>query len=164
MRIAIKKINYYSQFIAAFTLGILLFMTVVDVFLRNAFFIYMRGTYEITQMLMSIIVFMAVGYSHDKKEHVVIDIVYEHLSHVKKWVLSLVSSLFFLAITSTMTWVVFQFALRQMDKGDHTSSLQIPMWPMAMLGAFGMFMFSLSVIGDMIFIIKDRGVLTLDAG
>jgi len=123
MRIAIKKINYYSQFIAAFTLALLLFMTVVDVLLRNAFFIYLRGTYELTQILMSVIVFMAVGYSHDHKEHVVIDILYEHLPRAQKWVLSLISSLIFLAINATMTWVVFQFALRQLAQGDHTSSL-----------------------------------------
>ena len=162
MRNVIKAINKCANYISAFVLACLMLLIVADIFLRNVFFFFIPGVFELTQILLSVIVFMAVAYAHDNKEHVVIDVVYDLLPRGGKWILSLLSSVVFLALNVVVGWYVLQFAIAQIGRGDHTSTLGVPLWPMSMLGALGMFLFCLSVIGDIIYIIKDKGVLTLD--
>jgi len=140
-----------------------MFMTVTDIFLRNIFMIFLPGVFELTQFLLCMIVFCAAAYAQDNGAHVCIDVIYGVLPRVGKWVISLVSSIFFLAINIVMTYFVFQLALAQIERGDFTSSLEIPWWTVSMLASVGMFLFTLSVVCDLIFIIKDKGVLTIDA-
>jgi len=162
MRAAIKKINKSANYIGATVLALMMFLIVADIVLRNVLMFFIPGVFELTQLFLSVIVFMGVAYAQDNCEHVYIDILYENIPRAAKWVFSLISSLLFLGINIVMFRFVLAFAIAQISRGDHTSTLQVPFWPISMLAAAGMLLFCLSVIGDLIFIIKDRGVLSLD--
>ena len=163
MRNVIKRVSKSANYISGFVLAILMFLIVADIILRNTLFIFIPGVFELTQILLTMIVFFAVAYAHDNGEHVVIDVIYENMPRLGKWIFSLLSSMLYLGINAVLTWYVMQFGVAQIARGDYTSTLQVPLWPISMLGAVGMLLYCCSVIGDLIYIIKDRGVLTIDA-
>jgi len=63
MRKVLKKIGACSRYIAAFTLAALLLLTVLDVFLSNAFLIFIPGVFGLTKVLLPIIVFFAAAHT-----------------------------------------------------------------------------------------------------
>jgi len=163
MRKIIKKINKIAVHVSAFVLILMMFMVVADILLRNVFTLFIPGVFGLTQLFLSVIVFMSVAYAQDHYEHVYIDILYEAFPRTGKWVFSLISSILFLGINIVLTYYVLQFAIAQIDRGEYVSTLRFPLWPVSMIGAFGMFLFCLSVIGDIVYVVKDRGVLTLES-
>ncbi|MCL2226189.1 MAG: TRAP transporter small permease [Oscillospiraceae bacterium] len=162
MRNTIKTINKFANLISAFLLAGLTLLIVANIFLRNVFFIFVPGVFELTQIFLSIIAFFAVAYAHDNKAHCVVEALYKVLPRAGKWFFSLVSSLFFLATACVVGGSVFHLAITQISNTDHTMALRIPLWPFSMLGALGILLFCLSLIGDLVYIIKDREVLTND--
>ena len=63
MRRIIEKIQLYSRYVAASLLALLLSLTVLDVFLQYAFLIYIPGVFDVSKLLLSLIVLFAfVGY------------------------------------------------------------------------------------------------------
>jgi TRAP-type C4-dicarboxylate transport system permease small subunit len=134
-------------------------LTVVDIILRNVSDYFVPGAFELVYITVCIIVFASVAYANDKKGHVVIDFVYEKFSRKGKWVVSIFSSLVLLGISAVVTWQIYLFLLRQQAANDISSWFQIPMWTLAALGTIAMFLHCLSVIADLIWIIKDKGVL-----
>jgi len=137
-------------------------MTATDIFLRNVFFVFLPGVFELMQLGLSLVVFLSVAHAQDNYEHVYIDVLYEALPRPGKRFFSFLSSILYLAVNGLLTYYVYSFAIAQISRGNHSATLEIPLWPISMIAAFGMFLYCLSVIGDLIYIIKDREVLTLD--
>jgi len=134
---------------------------VIDLFLRNVFLVFIPGVFDFTQILLSLIIFMALAYAHEKKQ-VVFDAIYNIFPQTLKWVFSLISSIFVLAIGIIIGRSLVQFAIVNLDQAQ-TLTLRIPLAPITLLGAVGILLFCFSVVGDLIFIIKDRGVLRYDS-
>lgn len=137
---------------------ILMLMTVIDVVLRKWFNLPISGSYELTQIMLSLIVLFAFGYANDYKEHVVIDIFYTKMPYGMKKFCSILTALLALVMTAVLTFVVFRQGIRLMASGGITFSLKIPLWPFAMIGSVGFFGYFLSIVCDILFIFMDRKV------
>lgn|GEM_PF-947871 len=163
VRDTIRALNKCAVYFSAVLLGIMLLLIVLEIFLRNVFFVFIPGVFELTQVFLSVCFFMAVAYANDKREHVVTEVLYKRLPKSAKWILSLISSLLFLIITGVLGWFVLQFALGQFGTGEHTMRLSIALWPFAIFGTIGLLLLCLSVVTDLVCIIKDREVLSVDS-
>ncbi len=161
MRSTIKRINYYVQYVAGFTLVGLMLLTVSDVVLRRFFNKPISGSYELTCVLLTFIVFFGVGYAQDFKEHVVIDLLYDLLPRKGRRIISYLSSILYLAMVLLITWVVFKYGIKLIDTHATTAILKIPHWPIVLVAVFGLISYALSVIGDLL-LLKDGGVLSHD--
>ena len=159
MRKVIRKVTHIYQYIGVFLVAVILFLTVLDIILRNLFTSFVPGVFETVYVSLSLTVFASVAFTQDEKLHVVIDFIYERLPRLGKWILSLISSLLFLGIVSVTTWQIYRFALRQMAANETTSWFRIPLWTTSVFAAIGMFLLAFSIIADLIYIIKDKGVL-----
>ena len=162
LRKVIKKINYYLNYVSSFFLAFLMLMTVADVISRKVFNSPIMGTYELTLLLITIVVYLGFAHSNDFKEHVVIDVLYEVLPNAGKMVFSLISSLLNLALASIMCYAVYNYIFRLYASGGVTASLKIPLWPFAVVAVVGLVGLILSIIGDFILIIVERKVLSND--
>lgn len=160
-RKVIKKINSCAQYISGAALMILMGLTVVDVIYRQLLNRSLSGTFELTTILLTFIVFFALAYANDHKEHVVIDVVYNAVPRLGKKILSYFSTLINLGIVCLMCWYVFDYGVSLIAKNATTSTLHIPIWPIVFLGGIGMIFYVLSVVGDLIFVIKG-GVMSHD--
>lgn len=163
MRKIVRIINKIANYFGAFILGCMMFMIVADIFLRNAFSFVIPGTFELTQVFLCMVVFFSAAYAQDRKDHVVIEFVYDLMPRAGKWVVSLISSLIFLGICIVMTKYIYDFAVYQISRGNFTSTLEIPLFYFSFVATFGMALLCLAVFCDLIFIIKDREVLSIDA-
>ena len=161
MRETIKKINYYLQYISVVTMVGLMLMTVADVIMRSFMNRPISGSYELTNLVLTFIVFFGVGYAQHFKEHVVIDVVYERLPHKGRRFISILSSLIYLAITLLICWVVFDYGRTLVSTNASTAILKIPLWPVAMIAAIGLIGYILAIISDLL-LIKEGGVLSND--
>ncbi|MCL2365432.1 MAG: TRAP transporter small permease [Oscillospiraceae bacterium] len=162
MRTAISTLNKCAIYISALVLFCLLLLVIADVLLRNIFFTFIPGVFELTQIFSSVIVFMAIAFTQYNKEHVAAQLFSKTLKHHGKIIFSLISSLLFLVISGVTFWFIFQFAIAQFSRADSTLILNIHLGIISIIGALGMFLFCLSVIGDLMFIIKDKEVLQFD--
>jgi len=163
MKNTIPALSKYAMYVSACLVGAVMFLIVLDVFLRNSFMVFIPGVFELTQILLSLIVFMALAYTNDKKQHIVVGALYKILPRAGKWIFSLIASLFTLIIIVIIGWFILQLAITQAGNGDHTPILRIVLWPFTILSVVGMLLFALSVVGDLIFILKDREVLPIDS-
>ena len=159
MRNAIKVVNKYAMYFSACLVGAIMFLIVLDVFLRNSFMVFIPGVFELTQILLSLLVFMSLAYTNDNKKHIAFDAIYKVLPRTGKWVFSLIRTLIMLIVIAFIAWFMRQLAI---DQADRTPILHIMIWPATILGSAGMLMFFLSAVGDLILVIKDREVLSVD--
>jgi len=164
MRKAFRKFNAFLNVISSTLMIILMLMTVTDVVLRKWFGLPFSGSYELTMLMLSLIVLFGFGYANDYKEHVVIDIFYERMPYSLKKFCSILAITLSLVMTAVLTFVVFRQGLRLMASGGITFSLKIPLWPFAMIGSVGFFGYFLSNVCDCLFILKDRKVFGNDPG
>jgi len=162
VRNVIKKINYLLNYISSFLLGGLMLMTVADVVSRRFFNAPIRGTFELTLLTITVIVYLGFAHANDYKEHIVIDVLYDALPHVGKRIFSMISAIISLALSALMAAAVYEHIFRLHASGATSASLQIPMWPIAITAFVGLVALALSFIGDVIFIFHDKGVLSND--
>ena len=162
VRKVIKKINYYLNYVSSFFLAFLMLMTVADVVSRKIFNSPIMGTYELTLLLITIVVYLGFAHANDFKEHVVIDVLYEVLPRAGKFIFSVISSLLNLALACTMCYAIYNYIFRLYASGGVTASLKIPLWPFAVVAVVGMAGLVLSIIGDFILIFVERKVLSND--
>ena len=138
-------------------------MTVADVVSRKFFNRPLTGVYELTLLMITVIVYLGFAHANDYKEHVVIDVLYEILPRAGKKIFSVIASLFNLALASVMCYAIYKYIPRLYASGGTTASLKIPLWPFAVVAVIGMIGLILSFIGDFILIFREGRVLSNDA-
>ncbi len=157
-----KTINHYLQYISGITLVALMFLTVADVIMRSFLNQPISGSYELTCLVLTFIVFFGVGNAQHFKEHVVIDVLYDRLPLKGRRLISFLSSLIYLAITVVMFWVVFKYGRLLINTNATTAIMKIPHWPVVLIASVGLIGYILSIVSDLVFL-KEGGVLSNDA-
>jgi len=141
---------------------ILMLMTVVDVVLRKWFGIPFSGSYELTMIMLSLIVMYGFGYANDFKEHVVIDLFYRKYPENVKKLCSMLVVILTIIMTATLTFVVFRQGVRLYATGEVTFSLKLPKWIFAFIGGFGFIGYFLSALNDFCHVFIEGKVFTND--
>ena len=159
-----KKINYYCAHVSALVLFALLLMTVADVFLRFVFNSPIRGSFELTQMMIPLIVYLSCAHAHDSGDHVVVDVIYEVVPFVAKWVISMLGHIVYLGLMIILSWRLFDLSLDIRSTGAFSSQLELPTWPILMLGAIAIVGYVVSLLFELGTIIFKREVLGDDFG
>jgi len=162
VRKVIKKINYYLNYISSFLLGALMLLTVADVISRRFFNAPIRGTFELTMLTITVIVYLGFAHSNDFKEHIVIDVLYDALPRLGKKVFSIISAAISLALAILMSAAIYEHIFRLYASGATSASLRIPIWPIAITAFVGLIGLALSFIGDLIMIFHEGKVLSND--
>jgi len=157
MKMIIDKAYLFSRYFAAIALALLLFLTVLDVFLSHAFLVFIPGVFEVSALLLSLMVFFGIACAHASYGRYYVGILYKALPRAGKRAVSIICSFLYLGIALVMTGCIVFFAIAQIRRGDHTMALQIPLGIVSTLGAVGMAMYCLSVAGSLVSAIKDRG-------
>ena len=163
MRKIVKKVNFYLAHLSGVALFLLMLLTVADVVLRFTLNRPIPGAFEITEVVIPLMVLFAAAHAHDNGDHVVIDIIYERLPYIPKWIISFISTLIYLAIVVLIGWRLYVHSGNLRLFGAGTSQLQIPHWPILLLGTVAMVGYVVSLILQLFYLIWDRRVLGSDA-
>ena len=122
----------------AFTLGVMMMVTVIDVFGRFFFSRPLEGAFELVGILLVIAGSWGMGYCQLLKGHVRINILTNYFPEKMQGVIMLAAYAIAISMTATITWKTLQrtYAYYHKTLGSVTETLSMPYWP---------FMFALAV-------------------
>lgn len=134
---AIRFVSRWLGYIAAVILGIMMMLTVVDVFFRYILNAPLTGAIEVSELLMVVLVFPALGWIAIERSHIRVDLL------VSTWpprVQLIVEIIILLLTLGTFVIITWQSILESRQVDMTTSLLSIPEAPFhwVMTGGFAM--------------------------
>lgn len=143
-------INRIAHHISAVIMLALMILTVIDVAGRYLFNRPIRGTFELTEFALVLIVFLALGYAQHNDDHVVIDLLYTQFPKSLQQIVYLLSTLISFAVISLMTWRLILYSGRMVAGNYTTAVLRIPLYPLVLAAALGTACFILAILSSLI--------------
>ena len=123
--------GWLTDGLSAFVLFALMVMTCIDVFGREVLNAPLDGATELTQLMMGVIVFAVLPVVSLREEHVTVDLLDKwfprRLAPPRQVILNLLASVT-MAVVCWRVWVIGAF---QVDYGDTTEFLRIPLGPVS---------------------------------
>ena len=123
--------------VSAFVLAFLAVVTFIDVFLRYVFALPFTFSVEMTEQLMGVIVYLAVGLTTHEHAHLAVDLVVGRLRRRVRAALAAIVNLFGLAFLCVVVWRLALHAYSLFEVGVKTQILFWPIWPIAFVMTAG---------------------------
>lgn len=123
--------------IAGGVLLAMMMLTFFDVLARNVIKQPIRGAFELTELLLAVLIFAGLPLLVNADEHVRVDIIRLPLGPTGSRIIASLSQLTSGFLLGGVAYLLWQRALRFAEYGDHTSELGIPIAP---------FLFGVSVL------------------
>lgn len=130
--------------IAGAILFAMMALTAVDVFQRYVIGASIRGSFEITELMMVVLIFAGLPLVSLKDEHVTVDLLDHAMPLLVRRVLRVAAHLVCGAALIGMSWLLWRKAGQVVDYGDVTAALRVTLWP------FVYFMSALSLVTALI--------------
>jgi TRAP-type C4-dicarboxylate transport system permease small subunit len=141
-------VNQFATYIGSIALGLLMFLTVADVLGRYLFNRPVSGTFELTEMLMVPIVFLALGLAQHHNEHIALDLAYTYFPRPVKRGSDVVVDVVNLVVVAAIVWQLYAYSVRMLDGTYTTAVLQLPIHPFVIIAVAGSAAYVLSIICD----------------
>lgn len=130
-----RYLDLYLGGIAAFLLFVLMILTFVDVAGRSVFNAPLPGGYEITELIMGVLIFAGLPVVSWREEHITIDLLDgvtpASLVSYRDIMVNVVSTV----VVGFICWQTWMLAVQLWDDGELTEFLQVPVAPvMYMIG------------------------------
>lgn len=126
----------------------LLAWTVVDIVGRTFFNSPMRGTVELTEVAVVVIVYLGLSHAESRDAHITVDLLYVRLGARAQLALRVFAGIVGLVVIGVMTWRLYLFA-GQLDAGGYTTGiLRLPLYPVALLAVLGATAYGLAVLAN----------------
>lgn len=116
---------------------LMVLVTVADVFLRYIFNMPILGSYEVTELMMVVLVFASLGYTMAMKGHVCVDLVVSRFSAKTQAIIESVTTLLALFLFSMVVWRNVLHAGTVWERNDVSAELFIPLGPFVLFVALG---------------------------
>ena len=139
-------VNRLLTHVGSIALALLMFLTVADVFGRYFLNYPVPGTFELTEMLMVPIVFLALGLAQHHNEHISLDLAYNYFPARVKAGTNILVEVVNLAVVGAVTWQLYEYSVR-MSEGNYTTAvLQLPIHPFVILAIAGTASYVLAIL------------------
>jgi TRAP-type C4-dicarboxylate transport system permease small subunit len=138
----IHHLSRWFAYVATGVLGLMMLLTVADVFMRTFFNSPITGTTEITEFMMVIVVFPALAWCAVTRRHVQVDLL---VSHLPPRVQTIIDSLTLLLALATFVIITWRSLLESIEVQTTTSLLSIPQAPFYWVLTAGFALFCLSI-------------------
>ncbi len=140
------KIIYSLSRLAGYTatgiLGLLMVLTVADV-IGYLFKVPIRGTPELSEFMMVLVVFLALAWCAVTRKHVRVDLIVSHFPPRVQAIFDSITLLATLGLFGIITW---RSVLESMASYDTTSILRLPTAPFYWIMTFGLALFCLAIL------------------
>ena len=132
----LKKINSLQLFMAGCFLVMMIFLTCANILFRQ-FGVPVRGTFEIMGFLGAVIFAFSLGYSHEKKEHLYVSIIFDRFPEKVKKAARVINSLVCIFFFSLVSWQLVKKALVLKNVYEVSETLRIAYYPFILVLSFG---------------------------
>lgn len=144
----LKKICYYLCYVSMFIIVVMMILMSIDA-IGGLFFNYrVKGSYEVVQMILSVVVFTSWGYTQTQHGHIhVVMFIKMFPMKVRFVIFTIVSAL------STVVMVigcmgVYRMILDKMAANERTATLLIPFWPFYAIEFISFIIFAAALFAD----------------
>lgn len=141
-------------YLGAFSLFVMMCLTVADVLGRYVFNAPITGTFELTEFMVLILIFSFLAHAQAKKVHVTVDLFLSRFSKRFRVYVELFNHTLSLALMVLITWIGALRALELKQVAEASPNLGIPTYPFAFFLVFGCFVMCIEYIRDLISIVK----------
>lgn len=148
------KLSRILDHIAGIFLFLVMMLVVFNVLLRSIFNAPITATYDLVGMFTSVGIGLSLAYCAIQKGHIAIDYFIDKFPPGFRLFLDFCThfiSIIFLVIAS---WQLTKLGYNMTITGEKSASAMIPYYPFIYIVAFGMFIFSIIVLLQMVEIIK----------
>jgi TRAP-type C4-dicarboxylate transport system permease small subunit len=147
-------INRFLTHVGSIALAGLMLLTVADVCGRYFLNRPVPGTFELTELFMVFIVFLALGLAQHHNEHISLDLAYNYFSPRLKKYTNILINIVNLTVMAAVTWQLYEYSAR-MSEGDYTTAvLQLPIRPFVVVALAGTAAYMLAILCDLISSVK----------
>lgn len=150
---ALDKFSGLLKAIGAVALTGMMLLTVIDVigrFFKHPIF----GSVEIVGFFAVIVIATALPYTYKAEGHVGVEILVRLLSKKTQLIIDLLTRTLTLALFSLVTWQMFLYANDIYETGEVSMNLEFPIYYIIYLLAFGLLIFSVTIIETIYYDIK----------
>lgn len=113
-------------------------LTFIDVVLRYIFSQPIKGTYELTGLMLVLVVFLGIAYAQDEKLHVAVDVITDRLSPTARLVVETITTILSIGIFGILIWRSFAHVLYLLKVGAiHAPLVPVPSAPFAAIIVLG---------------------------
>jgi TRAP-type transport system small permease protein len=110
-----------------------------------------RGTVELTEIAVVMLVYLGLAHTEDADRHVTVDLLYIRMGRTGKLVLRMFGGVVALAVMGAMTWRLWVYA-QSLDAGGYTTGiLHVPLFPVAVVTVVGCAAFTLAILTKTVF-------------
>jgi len=145
-----KAINFLSRvasYLAVVTVGVMMMLTVTDIFMRYVFARPITGSTEMIEFMMVILIVGIVPAAMENR-HIRVDILIERLTPKGQAALDAMTLLAGLCLVAIMGWRAFMASLFMISNDVRSPTLDIPIFPFYVIVSVGFvfLMFSMIVL------------------
>lgn len=149
-----KKIIYFMSkglhYVAQIIILVMMFIVTIDVFGRFFFNQPLKGTVEITELGLALVVFFGLSYTHIAKEHITIDFIVDKFSEKIQLVINSAINLLIGTLMGLVAWQLWENSQRLLNAKAVTGDLGIPVYIFVILAAIGTVVFAFTAILNVI--------------
>lgn len=156
IRKRLERLEKCLLFIGVGFIGVLMFLTTSDVAGRYVFNHPISGTYELTEYLLIVIVFLSVAYIQSQRGHVTVDILCKRLPRKAFIALTAFGDAMGLFVLAVVFWQSGLIAWRAWRIGEYAAGLiPFPLWPARLMFSFGIFILCMRLLLDLVSSLTD---------
>lgn len=153
----IDKVASVLQVLSNIMVTFMMLIICSDVFTRTFFNKPILGTFELVSVSSALLVFLALANTHKFNEHITIGFIVDSLSNKPKKIVEFTIEMINFTIVIIMSYQMYLYGFRQMERNLVTSDLGIPNYIFIMIGSFGALIFSLYALVKAVNILRERG-------
>ncbi|MFA9430248.1 TRAP transporter small permease [Egicoccus sp. AB-alg2] len=150
----LARVNAVLHVAASATMLALLAWTVTDIIGRAFLNRPLRGTVELTELAVVVLVYLGLARVENQDAHISVDLFYVRFGRRGQLVLRTIAGAFSLAVVAVMTWRLYVYAGSLSAGGYTTGILRVPLFPVAMLGVAGAAMFGLAILTNLLVVVR----------
>ncbi|MBC8460240.1 MAG: TRAP transporter small permease [Deltaproteobacteria bacterium] len=144
-----QVLNQVLIWIGGFFLGIMIFLTCANIFLRLVW-TPIIGTFELMGYFGAIITAFALGYAQIKRTHIAVDILVLRFSKKTQRILNSVNYFICMVFFAIVSWQVAKYATTLYRTGEITETLRVIYYPFTYGVALGCALLSLVFLTDLL--------------
>ena len=124
-------LDQFLGFLAATVLMLLMIVTFIDVTGRYLFLAPLPGAFEMTEIMMAMLIFAGLPLVSRANQHVTVNLIIGLLSPKIRHFQRLITQIIMALVFGVMAWRMWIKAVEMMVQGDETAYLLIPIAPVA---------------------------------
>ena len=144
-----QVLNQVLIWIGGFFLGIMIFLTCANIFLRLVW-TPIIGTFELMGYFGAIITAFALGYAQIKRTHIAVDILVLRFSKKTQRILNSINYFICMVFFAIVSWQVAKYATTLYRTGEVTETLGVIYYPFTYGVALGCALLSLVFLTDLL--------------